>query len=501
MITTETRHATIVLVHGAWHGPWCWDPVSARLEAAGVRHVAVDLPLDGHQGDVDAVRKTLDDLEGPKVVVGHSYGGLVMSGAVEGREDVDHLVYVCAFMLDEGAQVLDQLAHLEPTPLFDALKSTPDGRSAIEPAKAPGVFYNACPPDVAAASAARLRSMDPNSTRHPCLGAPWRSIGSTYVLCTRDQAISAEAQRIMATGRARSIVELDTDHSPFLSRTDELAELLVATVAPSESYTTTPGGDAARTLWRQGDYTAVGTRIASMAEDLCEFADVRGGMRVLDVATGHGNVAICAARREATVTGIDIVPGLVDVASRRLAADGLEADVRVGNAEALDVPDDSFDVVLSCVGVQFTVDQRAAARELRRVCKPGGRIALACWTPLDLWSELPAIQARHLPPPPGAPSPMTWGTEAGLRDLFGDNVEMAFAPRTFRYRCRTPQSYVDMMTRTFPPFVALHERVDDETADSFDAELLDMAKRWNEVDDGSLVLPLTYHLVTIEGDV
>ncbi len=260
----------------------------------------------------------------------------------------------------------------------------------------------------------------------------------------------------------------------------------------------TPGGAAARGLWSHGDYVQVGSRIAAMAEDLCETADVRGGHRILDVATGHGNVALCAARREAAVVGIDIVPELVEVARARLRADGLEAELRVGNAEALEFDDDSFDAVLSCVGVQFTVDQQAAASELVRVCRPGGRIALACWTPFDLWAELPAMQARHLRPPPGATSPMAWGADEGLRTLFGSEPTIVMHPRTFRYRSATAASYVSMMLETFPPFVALLGQLDEAGRASFARELLALAERWNEVGDGSLVLPLTYAIVTID---
>lgn len=267
---------------------------------------------------------------------------------------------------------------------------------------------------------------------------------------------------------------------------------------PRPGGNTTPGGEAARGLWGRGDYVQVGSRIASIAEDLCEVADVRGGQRVLDVATGHGNVAVCAARREAVVCAVDIVPELVAVARKRLETEGLAADVLVGNAEALEFDDDTFDIVLSCVGTQFTVDQHACARELMRVCRPGGRIALACWTPDDLWSELPAIQARHLPPPPGAPSPMVWGTETGLASLFDAVGELALHPRVFRYRAASPESYVAMMVETFPPFVALRAQVDEPTAASFEAELLALANRWNEADDGSLILPLTYTVATLD---
>ncbi len=172
-----------------------------------------------------AVRAALDVIEGSKVVVGHSYGGLVMSGATDGRDDVGHLVYLCAFLLDKDERVLDSLMDLEPPPLFDALRTSDDGRSYIDPAGAAAAFYAECPEPLAEAAIATLRPMDPNSTMHPCLGDPWRRIPTTYVVCERDGAINAEAQRRMER-RAGTVVSLDTDHSPFLSRIAETASII-----------------------------------------------------------------------------------------------------------------------------------------------------------------------------------------------------------------------------------------------------------------------------------
>jgi pimeloyl-ACP methyl ester carboxylesterase len=221
-------HATIVLVHGAWHGAWCWNPVLPALDEAGAPHIEIDLPLTGHRDDVRAVVDSLDATPGRKVLVGHSYGGLVISGAAQHRGDVDHLVYVCAFLLDEGARVLDNLGDLPPTRLLDALTRTPDGRSAVRPDGAMAAFYNTSPIGLATDAAARLRPMDPGSTSHPCTGAPWQAIETTYVICEQDQAIPPEAQRIMSTGRADRIVSLQTDHSPFLSTPAELADIVLA---------------------------------------------------------------------------------------------------------------------------------------------------------------------------------------------------------------------------------------------------------------------------------
>lgn len=224
------RHGppTIVLVHGAWHGAWCWSPILRALDDAGAPHIEIDLPFTGHLDDVRAVVDSLDATPGRKVLVGHSYGGLVISGAAQHRSDVDHLVYVCAFLVDDGARVLDNLRDLPPTELLRALTRTSDGRSAIRPDGATAAFYNTSPIKLATDAAARLRPMDPASTSHPCTGAPWQAIETTYVICERDQAIPVEAQRIMSTGRANRIVTLDTDHSPFLSSPAELADIVIA---------------------------------------------------------------------------------------------------------------------------------------------------------------------------------------------------------------------------------------------------------------------------------
>ena len=175
---------------------------------------------------------------------------------------------------------------------------------------------------------------------------------------------------------------------------------------------------ATRELWNAGDYSVVSSRVMIAAEALCETADVRGGRRALDVACGDGNTALAMARRDLRVTAVDIVPALVERAQERARFEGLDIEFAVGNAEALDFKDNSFDVVLSSFGVSFAADQQAVASELLRVCRPGGRIALANWSPLDFWSELPGVQAKFAPPPPGAPSPMKWGSEEGLRELF-----------------------------------------------------------------------------------
>jgi len=217
---------TIVFVHGAWHGGWCWEHLTPRLDQAGLAHVEVDLPFTGHLDDVRCVRDALERIDGPKVLVGHSYGGLVISGAAADRDDITHLVYLCAFLFEEGHTVGDELSGAIPAPLIDAMEWLPDGRSGIVAAKATAAFFAASPAELAEAAITRLRPMHAATTTHPCLAEPWRTIPTTYVVCEQDEAISAEAQHRMAA-RADRVVSLDTDHSPFVSAVGETAGIIV----------------------------------------------------------------------------------------------------------------------------------------------------------------------------------------------------------------------------------------------------------------------------------
>jgi SAM-dependent methyltransferase len=165
-----------------------------------------------------------------------------------------------------------------------------------------------------------------------------------------------------------------------------------------------------------------------VAEHLCDTADLHAGWRVLDVATGSGNAAIAAARLGCTAIGVDYVPTLLERGRQRAAAEGLPVELLEGDAESLPFPDDSFDAVTSVFGSMFAPDHARAAAELLRVCRPGGTIALASWTPEGFIGELFRTVGEHVPPPAGVPSPMLWGTEGHLRQLAGDD-DAALAPR------------------------------------------------------------------------
>ena len=174
--------------------------------------------------------------------------------------------------------------------------------------------------------------------------------------------------------------------------------------------------------WSSGDYHMIGTQIVIVSELLLEALDVHSTERVLDVATGSGNAAMAAARRGCTVTGVDYVPALLERARRRAEAEGLEIEYVEGDAEALPFDDGAFDVTSSVFGAMFAPDQEQTARELVRVTRHGGRIGLVAHAPEGFIGQLFKTNAAHVPPPAGLRSPIQWGTEARLRELFSDAI-------------------------------------------------------------------------------
>jgi pimeloyl-ACP methyl ester carboxylesterase len=220
---------SVVLVHGAWHGAWAWDGVRAELDGRGVAAEAVELPFTGFPDDVAAVREAIDRAGSDAVVCGHSYGGFVISAAARGLP-VSHLVYLCAFMVDADENAFGMWFE-HHVPLHDSVRDV-DGRSSVDPSRAADCFYGDADDATVAAILPRLRTI-------PGAGGPpidqtdpaWREVPSTYVVCTRDRAIHPETQRRMAR-HATSVVEWDTDHSPFVTRPGAVAELLASLVPP-----------------------------------------------------------------------------------------------------------------------------------------------------------------------------------------------------------------------------------------------------------------------------
>lgn len=249
-----------------------------------------------------------------------------------------------------------------------------------------------------------------------------------------------------------------------------------------------------QTVWASGDYSAIATLIVPVAENLADAADLRAGTRVLDVATGSGNAAIAAARLGCEVTGVDYVPGLLERGRERAAAERLTIDFTEGDAEDLPAPDGSFDAVVSVFGAMFAPDQPRTAAQMARVCRPGGRIALASWTPEGFLGDMFRTIAAHVPPPPGVASPMLWGTEAHLGSLFGDAVGWTgHARRTFTFRFTSPEEFVRVFTTRYGPTLKASESLDDEGRARLAGDLVALARRHDRLGgDGPIAIPGEY---------
>lgn len=232
--------------------------------------------------------------------------------------------------------------------------------------------------------------------------------------------------------------------------------------------------------WADGDFGMIGWNTVFAGELLCEAAGLKAGQRVLDVACGSGNVALSAARRFADAIGIDYVPALVERARERAAAERLPALFEVGDAEALPFEDQSFDVVLSTYGVMFAPDQERAASELVRVCRPGGTIALANWTPEGMWGELFKLHARYLPPPDGVRPPPLWGTEAHVRNLLGDAIsDFRVVRRTAVFRQRSARHWFEFFRTHFGPTRMVLAAQDDAGQERFAREVEAVLERFD----------------------
>jgi pimeloyl-ACP methyl ester carboxylesterase len=221
---------TVVLVHGAWHGAWCWEPVIARLDAAGVHSVAVDLPSVSSraanlQDDAACVREALDHIAGDVALVGHSYGGAVITEA-GAHPAVAHLVYLTAFALEVGESAAkNDLTGGESATALNKAMQFGDGVLTLEPETAIEAFYHDCSADEARASVNRLRPQSLNALQGEATQAAWREKPATYVVCTDDRALPTALQRSNAA-RIGNSIDWPTSHSPFLSRPDLVAELL-----------------------------------------------------------------------------------------------------------------------------------------------------------------------------------------------------------------------------------------------------------------------------------
>jgi SAM-dependent methyltransferase len=232
--------------------------------------------------------------------------------------------------------------------------------------------------------------------------------------------------------------------------------------------------------WSSGDFSVVAARIVYQAELLCETVDLQAGWRVLDVATGSGNAALAAARRGCEAVGIDYVPALLERGRIRAEAERLSVEFREGDAEQLPFPVASFDAVVSIYGVMFAPDHRRAASELVRVCRPGGRIALACWTPDGFIGETFRLFSRFLPPTSGLKPPVLWGDVAYQRELFGDSAASVIAyPQTAIFRYRSAEENVEFFRTYYGPTLRAFEALPVEQRAALNEGLIELVQRYD----------------------
>lgn len=243
--------------------------------------------------------------------------------------------------------------------------------------------------------------------------------------------------------------------------------------------------------WASGDFHAVAARIVLAAEHLCDSADLHAGWHVLDVATGSANAAIAAARLGCAVVGVDYVPALLERGRTRAAAEGLAVELLEGDAEALPFADGSFDAVTSVFGCMFAPDHQRAAAELLRVCRPGGTIALASWSPDGFIGEMFRTVGAHVPPPAGVRSPMLWGTETHLRALLGDGIAaLEMEERAFTFRFRSAEEFVDFFALWYGPTVKAFAAMDDSAP--LRRDLIALVRRHDRLGTGAVAIPAAY---------
>jgi ubiquinone/menaquinone biosynthesis C-methylase UbiE len=255
--------------------------------------------------------------------------------------------------------------------------------------------------------------------------------------------------------------------------------------------------DRQQVAWGSGDYAIVGTTVQIVGEMLCEAVDLRSNQRVLDVAAGNGNATLAAARRFADVVSTDYVGALLERGRERAKADRLPVTFQEADAEALPFADASFDVVLSTFGVMFTPNQQQAASELIRVCRPGGKIGLANWTPESFIGKVFKTIGKYVPPAPGMKSPALWGNKAHLDTLFGSKGAIAAESRNYFFRYKSPKHWVEIFRSYYGPMVKAFAAIDPQAREALEADLFALLDEFNVAEDRTLVVPSEYLEVVI----
>jgi SAM-dependent methyltransferase len=237
-------------------------------------------------------------------------------------------------------------------------------------------------------------------------------------------------------------------------------------------------------MWGNGPYERITNTVRDIHELVIERVDPKPGERLLDAATGTGAVAILAAGRGADAVGQDLAPVLIDTARERAAEAGAAVQFEVGDAEDMRYDDASFDIVTSTCGVMFAPDHTAVASELARVTKPGGRLALACWTPEGGLGQMFGMMRPFLPPPPeGVGSPFAWGKEDHVRELLGESFDLAFEEHESVLRTADGEEYWELFSSSYGPTKSAAEALDDERREEFHQTWVDFFEALREGDD------------------
>jgi ubiquinone/menaquinone biosynthesis C-methylase UbiE len=251
--------------------------------------------------------------------------------------------------------------------------------------------------------------------------------------------------------------------------------------------------------WSSGDYALIGTTLQLVGESLAEACDLRWDERVLDVAAGNGNATLAAARRGANVTSTDYVAGLLDRGAERARAERLDVQFQIADVEALPFADASFDAVLSTFGVMFAPDHAKSATEMARVCRPGGRIGLANWTPEGFIGKMFKVLGRYIPPPAGVQPPALWGTEAHLQSLFGNRAAtIEINKRVFNFRYRSAAHFIEVFRTWYGPVLKAFAALPPEKATQLESDLHELLNGLNRAGPDSLVVPGEYLEIVIQ---
>jgi ubiquinone/menaquinone biosynthesis C-methylase UbiE len=246
--------------------------------------------------------------------------------------------------------------------------------------------------------------------------------------------------------------------------------------------------------WASGDFSVVAARIVLVSEQLADSTDLRAGSRVLDIACGNGNATLAAARSGAHALGVDYVPTLLEDGRARAIAEGLDVEFRDGDAEDLPVETGSMDAVLSVFGTMFAPDHQRTADEVLRVSRPGAKVGLASWTPDGFIGQMFRVITSHVPAPAGVASPLLWGTEAHLNELFGAAMTNARSQeRDCTFRFQSADEFVSFFRRWYGPTHKAFQALDARGQAALASDLRDLANAHDRHQDGgSIAIPSTY---------